>query len=66
MVLKKSVERFFVRFWTPFLKFRLDIFRIKNVLQSGNLKRQFVLVSEEQVAGNNLCLLGRQKAMGSW
>jgi hypothetical protein len=54
MVLKKSLKSFFVRFWTPFLKFRLDIFRIKIVLQSGNLKRRGVLVSVEQEAGNKL------------
>lgn len=66
MVLKKSFERFFIRFWTPFLKFRLDIFRIKNVLQSGSLKCRGVLVSVAQEAGNKLYLLGRQKAMGRW
>jgi len=63
MVLKKSFERFFVRFWTPFLKFRLDIFRIKIVLQSGSLKRIGILVSVEQEAGNKLYLLGRLKAI---
>jgi hypothetical protein len=63
MVLKNPLKSFFVGFWTPFLKFRLDILRIKIVFQSGSLKRRGVLVSVEQEVGNKLYLLGRLKAI---